>query len=87
MQVKVHAEVVNPKDETRETTNDFYFTFNTRDNDVPSVIPKTYAGKKYLTETCQYHLSCVGGKFVFGFPTRSDINQAVQPKKMARGLK
>ena len=45
MQVKVHAEVVNPKDETRETTNDFYFTFNTRNKDVPSVIPKTYAGK------------------------------------------
>ena len=48
MQVKVHAEVVNPKDETRETTNDFYFTFNTRNKDVPSVIPKTYAGKYEL---------------------------------------
>ena len=44
MQIKVHAEVVNPQDETRETTNDFHFTFNTRTNDVPSVIPKTYAG-------------------------------------------
>lgn len=43
VQVKVHAEVVNPIDETRETTNDFYFTFNTRQNDVPTVMPKTYA--------------------------------------------
>ena len=44
MQVKVHAEVVNPIDETRETTNDFHFTFNTRKDDVPVVMPKSYAG-------------------------------------------
>ena len=48
VQVKVHAEVVNPMDETRETTNDFYFTFNTRSAVVPTVIPKSYAGKNEL---------------------------------------
>lgn len=42
--IKVHAEVVDPKDESRETTNDFYFVFNTRTVNVPRVIPKTYAG-------------------------------------------
>ena len=42
--IKVHAEVVNPTDESRETTNDFYFVFNTRDVKVRRVIPKTYAG-------------------------------------------
>ena len=26
-------------------------------------------------------------KLVFGFPTRSDTNRAVQPQKVARGLK
>ncbi|XP_060582769.1 acyl-coenzyme A thioesterase 9, mitochondrial-like isoform X2 [Ruditapes philippinarum] len=41
--IKVHAEVVNPFDESRETTNDFYFVFNTRDVKVRRVIPKTYA--------------------------------------------
>ncbi|KAL4220302.1 Acyl-coenzyme A thioesterase 9 [Mactra antiquata] len=46
--VKVHAEVVNPSDETRETTNDFYFIFNTRNQSVPRVIPKTYAGRNIL---------------------------------------
>ena len=32
-------------------------------------------------------MSLVVRKPVFGFPTRSDINRAVQPQKMARGLK
>ena len=32
-------------------------------------------------------MSLVLRKPVFGFPTRSDTNQAVQPQKMARGLK
>ena len=32
-------------------------------------------------------LSLVMRKSVFGFPTRSDTNRAVQPRKMARGLK
>ncbi|XP_053403174.1 acyl-coenzyme A thioesterase 9, mitochondrial-like [Mercenaria mercenaria] len=43
LMMKVHAEVVNPKDESRETTNDFYFVFNTRDVKVRRVIPKSYA--------------------------------------------
>ena len=33
------------------------------------------------------HMSLVVRKPVFGFPTRSDTNQALQPQKMARGLK
>ena len=32
-------------------------------------------------------MSLVVSKPVFGFPTRSNINQAVQPHNMARGLK
>ena len=32
-------------------------------------------------------MSLVVRKPVFGFPTRSDTNQAVQSQKMARGLK
>ncbi|VDI32744.1 acyl-coenzyme A thioesterase 9 [Mytilus galloprovincialis] len=43
LQLKVHAEVVNPTDYTRATTNDFHFTFDTKQEDLPSVIPKTYA--------------------------------------------
>ena len=42
--IKVHAEVVDPQSETRETTNDFYFVFNTRSQHVPRIIPKSYAG-------------------------------------------
>ncbi|KAH3804895.1 hypothetical protein DPMN_133187 [Dreissena polymorpha] len=44
MMVKVHAEVVNPKDDSRETTNDFYFMFAAQTTAVPRVIPKSYAG-------------------------------------------
>ena len=33
------------------------------------------------------HMSRVMRKPVFGFPTRSDTNQVVQPHKMDRGLK
>ena len=33
------------------------------------------------------NMSLVVRKPVFGFPTRSHTNQAVQPQKMARGLK
>ena len=33
------------------------------------------------------NMSRVARKPVFGFPTRSDTNRAVQPQKMARGLK
>lgn len=43
LMTKVHAEVVNPKDGSRETTNDFYFVFNSRSREIPRVIPKTYA--------------------------------------------
>ncbi|KAH3804898.1 acyl-coenzyme A thioesterase 9, mitochondrial-like [Dreissena polymorpha] len=43
MMVKVHAEVVNPKDDSRETTNDFYFLFALQSTEVPRVIPKSYA--------------------------------------------
>ena len=53
LQVKVHAEAVNPKDDTRETTNDFHFTFNTRTHEVNKVMPKTYAGKWFLTVCVQ----------------------------------
>lgn len=43
LMTKVHAEVVDPKDGSRETTNDFYFVFNTRGTVVRRVMPKTYA--------------------------------------------
>ncbi|ESO86416.1 hypothetical protein LOTGIDRAFT_195153 [Lottia gigantea] len=43
MQVKVHAEVVVPESGSRETTNDFHFTFDSKCDDLPQVIPKTYA--------------------------------------------
>ena len=33
------------------------------------------------------HLSLDARKFVLGFSTRLDTNRAVQPQKMARGLK
>ncbi|KAK3775435.1 hypothetical protein RRG08_015282 [Elysia crispata] len=43
LQVHIHAEVVNPQEGTRETTNDFHFTFDTGVPDLPRVMPKTYA--------------------------------------------
>ncbi|XP_069103538.1 acyl-coenzyme A thioesterase 9, mitochondrial-like [Argopecten irradians] len=44
LQMKVHAEVVNVVDCTRATTNNFYFTFDTRlKEDVKTVIPHSYA--------------------------------------------
>ncbi|GFO48808.1 acyl-CoA thioesterase 9, mitochondrial [Plakobranchus ocellatus] len=42
-QVHVHAEVLNPVKGTRETTNDFHFTFDTGVPDLPRVVPQTYA--------------------------------------------
>jgi acyl-coenzyme A thioesterase 9 len=56
LQIKVHAEVVNPKKKLRETTNVFHFTFGTRQGEVvPTVLPKTYTeymlyidGKRHL---------------------------------------
>ncbi|KAK3604467.1 hypothetical protein CHS0354_007171 [Potamilus streckersoni] len=57
IQVKVHAEVVNPKDETQETTNNFHFTFDSKMDSLPTVMPKTYAesmlyldGKRHFEE-------------------------------------
>lgn len=44
LQLKVHAEVLNPTNDTRATTNDFHFTFDSMKEDLPSVIPKSYAG-------------------------------------------
>ncbi|CAL1538807.1 unnamed protein product [Lymnaea stagnalis] len=43
IQVHVHAEVVDPEKGTRETTNDFHFTFDTGVPNLPRVMPKTYA--------------------------------------------
>lgn len=45
MQVRVHAETVDPLNPAnRETTNDFYFKFTSPSNiDLPRVVPKTYA--------------------------------------------
>ncbi|XP_012943834.1 acyl-coenzyme A thioesterase 9, mitochondrial, partial [Aplysia californica] len=43
LQVHVHAEVVNPDTDVRQTTNDFHFTFDTGLPDLPQVLPKTYA--------------------------------------------
>ena len=50
LQVHVHAEVLNPDTGTRNTTNDFHFTFDTGDPNVSQVMPKTYAGQ-FLTYT------------------------------------
>ena len=33
------------------------------------------------------YMSCIGRKLFSGFQTRSDTNWAVQPQKVARGLK
>ncbi|XP_070213082.1 acyl-coenzyme A thioesterase 9, mitochondrial-like isoform X3 [Littorina saxatilis] len=43
MQLKVHAEVVDPLTGSRHTTNDFYFAFDTNQPDLPHVVPKTYS--------------------------------------------
>ena len=43
LQVKVHAEVVDPKVQVHETTNEFHFTF-AAGYDVPPVTPRSYAG-------------------------------------------
>jgi acyl-coenzyme A thioesterase 9 len=42
LQVKVHAEVVDPKTGVHQTTNVFHFTFYNK-SDVPQVVPKSYA--------------------------------------------
>ncbi|XP_046549228.1 LOW QUALITY PROTEIN: acyl-coenzyme A thioesterase 9, mitochondrial-like [Haliotis rubra] len=43
MQIKVHAEVLDVDTGVRETTNDFHFTFDSQDENLPRVIPKSYA--------------------------------------------
>lgn len=42
LQVHVHAEVLDPQEDKRETTNDFHFTFDTGLPNLPQVMPKTY---------------------------------------------
>ncbi len=44
MQVQVHAEVVDPNTGLHNTTNVFNFTYY-NEQDVPSIVPKSYAGK------------------------------------------
>lgn len=48
MQVKVHAEVLDILTGSRDTTNNFYFVFDSMQPDLPRVIPRTYAGKFYV---------------------------------------
>ena len=44
LQVRVHAEVIDPHTGASCTTNEFHFTFETAKGDpVPTVLPKTYA--------------------------------------------
>ena len=44
MQIRVHAQVVDPKTNEGSTTNIFHFTLSSNDA-VPPVIPKSYGGK------------------------------------------
>uniref|UniRef100_A0A914VKD6 SHSP domain-containing protein n=1 Tax=Plectus sambesii TaxID=2011161 RepID=A0A914VKD6_9BILA len=64
MQLRVHAEVVDPETGKQETTNTFHFTFGTRDKNVSvsTVVPMTYAdgmlylsGKRHYEESMQHH--------------------------------
>ena len=45
MQVKVHAEVLDILTGSRDTTNEFYFVFDSGQPDLPQVVPRTYAGQ------------------------------------------
>lgn len=47
IQVRVHSEVFDPLTRQHKTTNVFHFTFIS-DRDVPSIVPKTYGGKRTL---------------------------------------
>lgn len=48
MQIRVHADVVNPEAGTHDTTNIFHFTFKPVDKEpVPPVIPMAYHGDYY----------------------------------------
>ncbi|PVD18341.1 hypothetical protein C0Q70_20890 [Pomacea canaliculata] len=44
MQVRVHAEVLDILTGSRNTTNYFYFVFDSNNPNMPQVIPRTYAG-------------------------------------------
>ena len=44
MQLKVHAEVVDPKTSQHETTNIFHYTFKSQAGDINPVMPKSYSG-------------------------------------------
>lgn len=45
--LKVHAEVVG-LDGSRVVTNDFHFTFDSKLDNLPNVLPKTYAGRLFI---------------------------------------
>ncbi|ESN96945.1 hypothetical protein HELRODRAFT_102324 [Helobdella robusta] len=54
LQLRVHAQVLNPLTDEQKTTNTFQFTFSA-EKDVPTVVPRTYAeymlyveGKRHL---------------------------------------
>jgi len=51
MEIKVHAEVVNPATGVHTTTNEFYFTFISPQTDVQVVMPRTYGGLYSLSLT------------------------------------
>lgn len=43
LQVRVHAEVVNPATGSHETTNIFHYTFTTENVEIPTIMPRSYA--------------------------------------------
>ena len=55
MQIRVHAQVVNPKTQESDTTNVFHFTLS-GGGPVSPVMPKTYGGE-LLTWVLLYSLS------------------------------
>ena len=59
MQMRVHAEVIDPQTQKRETTNTFYFTFrDTTGKPVRTIVPKTYSdAMMYLTGRRHYAAS------------------------------
>ncbi|XP_077987731.1 acyl-coenzyme A thioesterase 9, mitochondrial-like [Glandiceps talaboti] len=62
LQIRVHAEVVDPKTGQRDTTNDFHFTFD-KESPVAPVIPKTFPeamlyldGKRHFREAAMHRV-------------------------------
>ena len=51
MQIRVHAQVVDPKTNQTHTTNIFHFTISSGSGAVPQVIPKTYGGKFVIKQS------------------------------------